>query len=179
MDLNLLNCLCNLHIQKSTYQLLFLNYYFNTQQDIMEKNITFTPLYTAKVMGTSGRDGHVKSSDGVIDLDVRLPKGMGGDETGKHTNPEQLFAAGYAACFGGALSAIAKNKKIKLTSPPEVTVHATFGKEGDGFGLAVDIFVHISDMEISEVQSLTEAAHQICPYSKATRGNIPVNIHVN
>lgn len=145
----------------------------------MEKNTKFTPLYTAKVMGVSGRSGHVKSSDGTIDLDVRLPKGMGGDETGKHTNPEQLFAAGYAACFGGALGAVAASKKIKLASPPEVTVHATIGKEGEGFSLAVDIFVHISDMEISEVQALTEAAHQICPYSKATRGNIPVNIHVN
>ena len=147
----------------------------------MEKENTnkFEPLYTAKVMGISGRSGHVKSSDGVIDLDVRLPKGMGGDETGKHTNPEQLFAAGYAACFGGALGAVAASKKIKLTSTPEVTVHATIGKEGQGFSLSVDIFVHISDMEIEQVRELTEAAHQVCPYSKATRGNIPVNLHVN
>ncbi len=145
----------------------------------MEKDTNFTPLYTAKVMGKSGRNGNVKSSDGVIDLDVRLPKGMGGDETGKHTNPEQLFAAGYAACFGGALGAVAASKKIKLASPPEVTVHATIGKEGEAFSLSVDIFVHISDMDIKQVQELTEAAHQVCPYSKATRGNIPVNIHVN
>lgn len=145
----------------------------------MEKQTNFTPLYTAKVIGVSGRNGHVESSDGVIDLDVRLPKGMGGDETGKHTNPEQLFAAGYAACFGGALGAVAAGKKIKLTSAPEVTVHATIGKEGEGFSLAVDIFVHISDMEIEKVRELTEAAHQICPYSKATKGNIPVNLHVN
>lgn len=145
----------------------------------MEQNTDFTPLYTAKVTGVSGRSGHVTSSDGVIDLDVRLPKGMGGDQTGKHTNPEQLFAAGYAACFGGALSAVAAAKKIKFASIPEVTVHATIGKEGAGFSLAVDIFVHIADMETAEVQALTEAAHQVCPYSKATRGNIPVNIHVN
>ena len=145
----------------------------------MKKDTNFTPLYTAKVMGVSGRNGSVKSSDGIIDLDVRLPKGMGDDETGKHTNPEQLFAAGYAACFGGTLRAVAKSKKIKLDSPPEVIVHATIGKEGEGFSLSVDIFVHISDMEIADVQALTEAAHQVCPYSKAIEGNIPVNVHVN
>jgi osmotically inducible protein OsmC len=129
--------------------------------------------YTAVAINTGGRKGHVKTDDGLLDFDVTMPKEIGGE--GGKTNPEQLFAAGYAACFGGALGAVAG--KVSLRDS-EVKAKVHLGNYGPGsFGLAVDIEVkipHASSLE--EAQKLVDAAHQACPYSKATRGNIEVNV---
>jgi lipoyl-dependent peroxiredoxin len=129
--------------------------------------------YTAVAINTGGRKGHVKTDDGLLDFDVTMPKEIGGE--GGKTNPEQLFAAGYAACFGGALGAVAG--KVSLRDS-EIKTKVHLGNYGPGsFGLAVDIEVkipHASSLE--EAQKLVDAAHQACPYSKATRGNIEVNV---
>lgn len=129
--------------------------------------------YTAVAINSGGRKGRVKTDDGLIDFDVAMPKEIGGD--GGKTNPEQLFAAGYAACFGGALSAVAG--KISLRDS-EITAKVHLGNYGpENFGLAVDIFVRIPHAaSLEDAQQLAEAAHEICPYSKATRGNIEVNV---
>lgn len=129
--------------------------------------------YTATAVNTGGRKGHVKTEDGQLDFDVAMPKEIGGP--GGKTNPEQLFAAGYAACFGGALGAVAKGVKL---DDAEITVKAHLGKtEAGGFGLAVDIHCKIPQAgSLEEAQKLVDAAHEVCPYSKATRGNIEVNV---
>jgi Ohr subfamily peroxiredoxin len=136
-------------------------------------------LYTAEVTGTSGRNGHIKSSDGVLDLDVRHPQALGGPKDGQYTNPEQLFAAGYAACFGGAIMGVGKRLNADV-SEAEVTAKVSIGKtEVGGFGLGVELrikFPHITDMILA--QSIVEQAHQTCPYSIATRGNIEVKLVV-
>jgi osmotically inducible protein OsmC len=129
--------------------------------------------YTAVAINTGGRKGHVKTDDGLLDFDVTMPKEIGGE--GGKTNPELLFAAGYASCFGGALGAVAG--KVSLRDS-EIKAKVHLGNYGPGsFGLAVDIEVkipHASSLE--EAQKLVDAAHQACPYSKATRGNIEVNV---
>lgn len=131
--------------------------------------------YTAEVVNTGGRKGHIKSSDGILDFPVSMPKELGGN--GDHTNPEQLFAAGYAACFGGALSAVAKGKNIADT---EIKAVVSIGKtEAGAFGLAAEIHVNIPNLSKEEATELVHAAHQICPYSVATRGNIEVKIFAN
>jgi lipoyl-dependent peroxiredoxin len=133
-------------------------------------------LYTAKATSTGdGRNGHVVSSDQRIDFDLALPPEMGGDGNG--TNPEQLFAAGYSACFHSALRVVARRAK---TDPGESTVSAEvgIGPEGDAFGLAVTLIISIPGLEREQVRELAEAAHQVCPYSRATRGNISVELRV-
>jgi Ohr subfamily peroxiredoxin len=115
----------------------------------------------------------VRSDDGFIDLDVRPPKEMGGP--GGATNPEQLFAAGYAACFQGALGAAGRRMKID-TSGSLVTCHVSMGPVGTAFGLAVRLEVEIPGVDEPTCQKLVEEAHQICPYSAATRGNIEVDL---
>lgn len=135
-------------------------------------------IFSTEVIATGGREGHVKSSDGVIDLDVRKPVELGGKGEG-YTNPEQLFAAGYSACFDGALNfiALSQGKKLKDTQVA-VTVH--FGKTEDGgFGIAADIKVHIPNVEKEIAEKLVTEAHNFCPYSKATRGNIEVNLSLS
>ncbi len=129
--------------------------------------------YTAVAINTGGRKGHVKTDDGLLDFDVAMPKEIGGE--GGKTNPEQLFAAGYAACFGGALGSAAG--KVSLRDS-EIKVKIHLGNYGpDSFGLAVDIEVKIPQAaSLEEAQKLADAAHQACPYSKATRGNIEVNV---
>jgi osmotically inducible protein OsmC len=129
--------------------------------------------YTAVAINTGGRKGHVKTDDGLLDFDVTMPKEIGGE--GGKTNPEQLFAAGYAACFGGALGAVAG--KVSLRDS-EIKAKVHLGNYGPGsFGLAVDIEVKIPQASsLEEAQKLVDAAHQVCPYSKATRGNIEVNV---
>lgn len=129
--------------------------------------------YTASAVNTGGRRGHVKTDDGLIDLDVAMPKEIGGE--GGKTNPEQLFAAGYAACFGGALASAAGKTSLRDS---EIKVNAHLGHYGpSSFGLAVDIFVKIPHAESLEAaQKIVDAAHESCPYSKATRGNIEVNV---
>jgi lipoyl-dependent peroxiredoxin len=131
------------------------------------------PLYTASATAKGGRNGHVKSSDGVLDLDVRMPKELGGGG-GSYTNPEQLFAAGYTACFDSALSLVIRNEKIE-TGETTVTGHVRIGKnDTGGFGLAVTLEVHIPGVTADVADELVAKAHEVCPYSNAIRGNVEV-----
>jgi len=132
-------------------------------------------LYTAVATATSGRDGRVKSDDGAIDMAVSPPKVMGG--AGAGTNPEQLFAAGYAACFGSALSLVARMQKIQ-TGPVAITAHVTLGQAGAAYGIAVELSAHIPEVSREQAEALLRAAHEVCPYSNATRGNIVVDLKV-
>ncbi|SDL29148.1 peroxiredoxin, Ohr subfamily [Nocardioides sp. YR527] len=136
-----------------------------------------TPIYTATAVSTGdARNGHVQSTDGLIDADVRIPKEMGGE--GGATNPEQLFAAGYAACFHSALKLVAGKAKVDMTDS-EVVADVSIGDNGQGgFGLAVQLEVTIPGADATTAQQLAEQAHQVCPYSNATRGNIEVNLTV-
>ncbi|MEU6135958.1 organic hydroperoxide resistance protein [Nocardioides sp. NPDC047086] len=136
-----------------------------------------TPLYTATAVSTGdARNGHVQSTDGLIDADVRVPKEMGGE--GGATNPEQLFAAGYAACFHSALKLVAGKAKVDMTDS-EVVADVSIGNNGEGgFGLAVQLEVTIPGADAATAQQLAEQAHQVCPYSNATRGNIEVKLTV-
>ena len=133
-------------------------------------------LYTAKATSTGdGRNGHVVSSDQRLDLDLALPPEMGG--SGNGTNPEQLFAAGYAACFHSALRIVARRARV---DPGDSTVSAEvgIGPEGEAFGLVVTLIISIPGLEREQARELAEAAHQVCPYSRATRGNISVELRV-
>jgi Ohr subfamily peroxiredoxin len=135
-----------------------------------------TVLYTAEATSTGdGRNGHVTSPDGRLDFDVRMPPEMGG--TGQGTNPEQLFAAGYAACFHSALRLVSRNAG---TDPGDSTVTAQvgIGPEGEAFGLVVTLIIHMPDLDREKARELAEAAHQVCPYSRATRGNISVELRM-
>ncbi|WP_366816675.1 organic hydroperoxide resistance protein [Nocardioides sp.] len=136
-----------------------------------------TPIYTASAVSTGdARNGHVQSTDGLIDADVRIPKEMGG--AGGATNPEQLFAAGYAACFHSALKLVAGKAKVDMTDS-EVVADVSIGDNGQGgFGLAVQLEVTIPGTDTATAQQLAEQAHQVCPYSNATRGNIEVKLTV-
>ncbi len=135
-----------------------------------------TPLYTASATATGGRSGRVLSADGVLDLPITVPKGLGGSgEPG--ANPEQLFAAGYAACFGSALGLVARMQKVNLGTV-KITANVSIGKDESGFGLSVELVGHLPDLERSQAEALLSAAHQVCPYSKATRGNIAVTLTV-
>lgn len=132
-------------------------------------------LYTAVATATSGRDGRAKSDDGLLDVAVVPPKSLGGSGAG--TNPEQLFAAGYAACFGSAAAHVARLQKIK-TGPIAVTAHVTLGSIGQGFGLAVELVVDVPELDRAQAEELIKTAHQVCPYSNATRGNIVVDVRL-
>ena len=135
-------------------------------------------MYTAVATATGGRNGHVKSDNGVLDLQVRMPKALGGRDD-DNTNPEQLFAAGYAACFDSALNLILKQARIK-TGETSVTAKVSLGQtENGGFGLAVEMAVNIPNISQEEAQDFVEKAHQVCPYSNATRGNIEVKLMVS
>jgi lipoyl-dependent peroxiredoxin len=133
-------------------------------------------VFTAESTATGGgRDGHVKSSDGRIDLDTRMPKEAGGN--GEGTNPEQLFSAGYAACFLGALRLVARNNKIDLDDASGITAQVGFGKDpAGGFGINANLIGYLPGLEQSVADDLMNQAHQVCPYSKATRGNIDVTL---
>ncbi|WFE93948.1 organic hydroperoxide resistance protein [Micromonospora sp. WMMD987] len=134
-------------------------------------------LYTASATATGdGRNGHVRTSDATLDLDLTVPKEMGG--AGGAANPEQLFAAGYAACFHSALRTVARRDKADVTGSV-VEAEVGIGANGSGgFGLAVTLVVDLPAVERSAAQQLVEAAHQVCPYSNATRGNIEVALTV-
>jgi osmotically inducible protein OsmC len=139
---------------------------------------TATAIYTASATASGeGRNGHVASSDGVLDLDLAVPKEMGGPG-GALTNPEQLFAAGYAACFHSALKAVARIEKQTLTDTAVVADVSFVGGEG-GPQLAVALHVEIPGLAQDVAQDLVEKAHQMCPYSRATRGNIDVTLSVD
>ena len=137
-------------------------------------------LYTAQATSTGGRTGSTESSDGKIKLQLSTPKELGGD-SGPGTNPEQLFAAGYSACFIGAMKAVARMQKVAL--PAEVSIQADVsigpmtGKPG-AFGIAVAMVVSVPGMDKAATEALVKAAHEVCPYSNATRGNIDVALSV-
>lgn len=132
-------------------------------------------LYTAAATATGGRNGHVKSDNGVLDVQVRAPKSMGGVND-DYTNPEQLFAAGYSACFDSALNHIFRLEKL-TPAETSVTAKVSIGSlENGGFGLAVELTVNIPGVSLEEATRLTERAHQVCPYSNATRNNIEVKL---
>ena len=134
-------------------------------------------LYTATAHATGdGRNGHAHTDDGVLDVDVRVPKELGGP--GGATNPEQLFAAGYAACFHSALKHMAARDKVDVSdSEVSATVGLGFLPNG-GFGLTVELDVHVPNLGREATEALTAKAHKVCPYSNATRGNIEVALSV-
>ncbi|MDY0830081.1 organic hydroperoxide resistance protein [Microbacterium sp. BG28] len=134
-------------------------------------------LYTAEALATGGgRNGHVTTSDGILDADVRVPKEMGG--AGEALNPELLFAAGYSACFHSALQSVARMQKVAIHDT-SVGARVSIGPNGEGgFQLAVELEVVIPDLPADQAQALADAAHQVCPYSNATRGNIEVTVRV-
>jgi Ohr subfamily peroxiredoxin len=137
-----------------------------------------SPLYTTTATTHGGRNGHVRSADGVVDLQLAMPKEMGG-AGGAKANPETLFAAGYSACFEGALRLVARMQGKTLGEGVGITSAVTIGKTADGgFGLAVELKGILPGMPREEAQKLMEAAHEVCPYSKATRGNIDVKVSV-
>ena len=134
-------------------------------------------LYTAEVTATGGRKGHVTSSDGIIDMPLSLPEGLGGK--GDSTNPEQLFAAGYAACFQSALLVVAGKHKERLNPESTVTAHVDLNKNEDGgYGLSVKLAVELKGVDKEKARQMVDEAHQICPYSVGTRGNIDVELEV-
>jgi Ohr subfamily peroxiredoxin len=132
-------------------------------------------LYTAVSTAHGGRDGHVRSSDGIVDLDLRTPKEMGGPG-GAGTNPEQLFAAGYAACFESAMRVVARKRKLPLADA-SVTGHVSFNVTDEGkYLLSVELHGKVEGLSHEEADALMHAAHEVCPYSNATRGNIEVKL---
>ncbi|MDQ2829208.1 MAG: organic hydroperoxide resistance protein [Chloroflexota bacterium] len=134
-------------------------------------------LYTAEATATGGREGHAVSSDGNLDVSLVTPKEMGGPG-GVGTNPEQLFAAGYAACFENALMAVARRQKMPLdTAAMTVTARVGIGPiEGGAFGLDIELHIKLPGLQRPEAEALVEAGHKVCPYSNATRGNIDVRL---
>lgn len=130
-------------------------------------------LYTAEVTATGGRDGHIHSSDGVLDLEIRKPRELDGQGGG--TNPEQLFAAAWGPCYLGALRSVAVRAGVDV-SQANVNVLVSFNKDGNVFALSADLDVHIPNVSLEEAQEMADKAHKACPYSKATRGNIEVRV---
>lgn len=135
-------------------------------------------LYNIGATAKGGRNGQVKSENGVLDLAVRMPRGLGGAND-DYANPEMLFAAGYAACFDSALNLVIRSEKVK-TGETSVTAHVSIGQqENGGFGLAAELHANIPGVSVEVAQELIEKAHQVCPYSNATRGNIEVKLTVS
>ena len=134
-------------------------------------------LYTAHATSTGGREGSSKSSDGILDLKLTTPKEMGGNGAAG-TNPEQLFAAGYSACFIGAMKYVATTQKIVLPAETSITAEVGIGPIPAGFGIQVTLNVTVPGMERAAAEQLVAAAHGVCPYSNATRGNIDVTLNV-
>jgi lipoyl-dependent peroxiredoxin len=140
---------------------------------------TIKPLFTATATATGGRNGHTEAADGTVKADLSVPKEMGGPGRSGTTTPEHLFAAGYAACFGGALDFVAKKQKKDATKA-RITCSVSIGpRDGGGFGIAVKMQVEDKSLSQTELAALAKEAHeQICPYSHATRGNVPVDFTV-
>ncbi|WBV21471.1 organic hydroperoxide resistance protein [Pantoea piersonii] len=134
-------------------------------------------VYTAKAKATGGRDGRATSSDGVLDVKLGVPKEMGG-AGGEVTNPEQLFAAGYSACFLGAMKFVAGRDKIAMPKDAWIEGEVGIGPIPDGFGIEVKLNIHLPEMDEAEAQKLVDAAHIVCPYSNATRNNIDVTLDI-
>jgi Ohr subfamily peroxiredoxin len=135
-------------------------------------------LYTAEVTAVGGRQGRVHSSDGALNLELSTPKELGGPG-GVATNPEQLFAAGYAACYENAVRRVARHRKIRL-GDTSVTARVGIGpNDAGGFQLTVELHLRTSELEPERAQEIADQAHQVCPYSNATRGNIDVKVFVD
>jgi Ohr subfamily peroxiredoxin len=133
-------------------------------------------LYTAKAHTTGGREGRATTDDGLLDVALMPPKELGGK--GGATNPEQLFAAGYSACFIGAIKYVAGQKKVTVPAETSVDASVSIGPVPTGFALAVDLAVNLPGLDRAVAQDLIDAAHIVCPYSNATQGNIDVNVHL-
>jgi len=131
-------------------------------------------LYTAKARTTGGRDGRAVSDDGLLDVKLAPPKELGG--MGGATNPEQLFAAGYSACFMGALKHVAGMKKVAVPADASIEASVDIGPISQGFGIAVQMTIKLPGLDRAVAQDLLDTAHQVCPYSNATRGNIVVDL---
>jgi lipoyl-dependent peroxiredoxin len=140
---------------------------------------TIKPLFTATAAATGGRNGHTATSDGTVSVDLSVPKAMGGPGRPGTATPEHLFAAGYAACFGGALDFVAKQQK-KDAAKASITCAVSIGpRDGGGFGIAVRMRVEDKSLPQAELAALVKTAHEtICPYSHATRGNVDVQFDV-
>ncbi|HEY8878534.1 MAG TPA: organic hydroperoxide resistance protein [Roseateles sp.] len=137
-------------------------------------------LYTATATATGGRSGTAKSSDGAIDVTLSTPKELGG-AGGPGTNPEQLFAAGYSACFIGAMKAVAGKQKIALPAEVSITSDVAIGPHANkpgAFGIQVDMRISVPGMDRAQLEALVKTAHEVCPYSNATRGNVDVSLTI-
>ena len=132
-------------------------------------------LYKATATSTSGRDGRSVSSDGVLDVKLSTPKELGG-AGGSATNPEQLFAAGYSACFLGAIKYVASQQKVLVSNESKITAEVGIGQIPGGFGLDIELQISLPGVSLEVAQDLVTKAHQVCPYSNATRGNIDVRL---
>jgi lipoyl-dependent peroxiredoxin len=138
--------------------------------------MTVKVLYTAHATAAGGRNGHTQSADGLVSVDLSVPKAMGGPGRPNTTTPEDLFAAGYAACFGSAVEFVSRQMKLR---PGTITVQAAVGigeDSGGGFALAVELVAQIAGVSQADAERLVQAGHEVCPYSKATRGNIAVKV---
>ncbi|WP_045726620.1 organic hydroperoxide resistance protein [Xanthomonas sp. GPE 39] len=136
-----------------------------------------TIAYTATATATGGRDGRAATPDKALDVKLSTPRELGG-AGGDGTNPEQLFAAGYSACFLGAMKFVAGQEQLKLPAEPTIEGQVGIGQIPGGFGIAVELRIAVPGMEHAALQALVDKAHQVCPYSNATRGNIDVNLVV-
>ena len=134
-------------------------------------------IYTAHATSTGGREGSSKSNDGALEVKLTTPKELGGNGAAG-SNPEQLFAAGYSACFLGAMKHVAGTQKKTLPADTKIDADVGIGQIPNGFGIKVDMRISIPGMDRAEAEKLVEAAHVVCPYSNATRGNIDVNLQV-
>lgn len=134
-------------------------------------------LYRTSATANSGRDGRAVSADGVLDVKLAVPKELGGDGRAA-TNPEQLFAAGYAACFLSAIKFVAGQQKIAISSEATVTAEVGIGQIPTGFGLEATLKINLPGVDAETAQALVDKAHIVCPYSNATRGNIQVSLQL-
>jgi len=135
-------------------------------------------IYKTSATATGGRDGSARSDDGSVDVKLVVPKEMGGPG-GEGANPEKLFAAGYSACFLGAMKAVSGNVGVKVPQDATVSAEIGFGpREEGGYGITADLTVNLPGVDKAEAQKLVDAAHEVCPYSNATRNNLDVGLHV-
>jgi Ohr subfamily peroxiredoxin len=140
--------------------------------------MTVDVKYTAEATATGGRDGRASTTDGTFEVKLATPKELGG-QGGEGNNPEQLFAAGYAACFIGAMKVVAAQEKVKVPTETSVTANVGIGPRSEGgFGLDVALRISLPGLDRAQAESIVEKAHQVCPYSNATRGNVDVRLTV-
>ncbi len=140
--------------------------------------MSVTVIYKTSATSTGGRDGHARSDDGSVDVNLVVPKEMGGPG-GVGANPEKLFAAGYSACFLGAMKAMSGKVGVKVPADASVTAEIGFGPRAEGgYGITADLIVTLPGVDRAEAEKLVHAAHEVCPYSNATRGNVDVGLTV-